>query len=195
MKKLTAVFIIAILAISCASAGIKFGATMTSKSNLTENTTGSVFSVNLSERDFWAGPPAPGSFGFTLASDFTFSVTFGQYQESQPIHADVGMSLLPGAMYSVRDGMTIHLLGGVRYTRVGYHGEMDKAQGWDKLLAIATIGILGSSPVRVLETVFDLGIKFKALGFGFQFAYPFWQKPVTDFKDGFAVSFYTFFNW
>lgn len=195
MKKAISVMAVALLCLASAFAGIKIGATMTTKTNVSLETTGSVYSLDISERDYWADAPEQGKFGFTLVSDFTLSVTMGNFHETQPVHADVGMSILLGASYSASSRMSLNLLAGARYNRLGYHGEAENADGWDKLVNIATLGILGATPVRKIDTVVDLGVRFKTLGFGVQFAYPVWQRGVTDYKDGFAASVYTFFNW
>ena len=195
MKKTISVMAIALLCLASAFAGLKIGATMTTKIDTDQDLAGSVYSLDVSERDYWADSPEQGRFGFTLASDFTLSVTFGNFHVSQPIHADIGMSILPGISYSVNSRMCVSALAGVRYTRLGYHGDVEAADGWDRLLNIATLGILGANPVRKIDTLVDLGVKFKGMGFGVQFAYPVWQKGVTDYKDGFTASFYTVFNF
>ena len=194
MKKAIAAIAVAVLALASAFAGLKIGATLTTKNNIPQDTKGNVYSFDIAERAYWLQAPSAGSFGFTMVSDFTLSVTGGNFHESQPIHADVGTSLLPGIVYSVSDRMNITILAGAKYTRIGYHGEHENADAWDKILNIATIGLLGANPVRKLDTIFEVGIRFRTMGFGAQFAYPVMQRGVTDFKDGFSASFYTVFK-
>ncbi len=128
---------------------------------------------------------------FSLMAEGVGGVSFCNYDENEPhVHLDVSVSLLPGVSIMLGDSIFLNAAIGPKYSRIGYSGNIETASGWDKLLSIVTLGLMGSHPLRKVDVALDVNIQLAFLAIGVTASFPVVQGCDSGYKQGLYASVY-----
>ncbi len=184
MKRFVLVVLLAVLCIFGAFASYRAGVSYAFSG--TEEDSGRI-SVDIGDRYIWQfGKRGERKVAFSLLLDGGGSVSFTEYNNEPHVHLDIYFSLMPGASFIIEEDLFLNVAAGVRYGRIGYAGNIDTANDWDKTLSVITLSLMGSHPLRKVDAVLDVSFKAAFASFGVQVGYPILQGQTDKHQTGFA---------
>ncbi len=187
MKKVFILFLLVAVCCTFAFAEPKAGASMTFTEDMQEIER---FAIEMSDRIAWRFGDEDKKVCFSLLLDSTGGVAFAHYDDLLHVHLDFSLAVLPGMTVRFNEAICMNVFVGPKYSRIGYAGDLDKANGWDKVLSVMTVGLAGSHPLRKVEAALDLSFQFAFLTVGVTAGYPIFQGQDAGYKQGLSLSAY-----
>jgi len=187
MRKSIILFIFAIVVIPALFADAKLGVSMTMSHDMKEVER---FSIESSDREIVRFGDDEKKINFAILVEGTGGVSFCNYDDTESVHLDVSVALLPGFSVRFNDFILMNVCVGPKYSRIGHSGDLDSAEGWDRFLSFMTVGLMGSHPLRKVELDLDLSFQIAFLTFGVTAGVPVFQSHDGDFSQGLSFSTY-----
>jgi len=148
------------------------------------------FSIEASDRLLWRFGDEEKKFSFSLLTEGIGGVSFADYDDEPHVHLDISFAVLPGVNIRFNEAVSMNIGLGLKYSRIGHAGDVEKANDWDKFLSIMTLGLAGSHPLRKVELALDASVKLVFVSLGLTAGLPVLQAQSDEYLQGLSTSVY-----
>ena len=186
MRRFPVSLMLCLVIASCVFANAKAGLSYTAGHD--SNNDGR-FTIEIGDQTIWHFGEEGKKATFCLILDGGMGVSFAAYDDEPHVHLDFYLGLLPGVSILFNEAMRLNISAGLRYARIGYAGDINTANSWDKTLSILTLSLMGSHPLRKIDLALDVDLDMEIFTVGIMAGYPALML-IEGHEDGFYASVY-----